>query len=68
MSRKRMTTLLIFIYELCPLIHIFTSFSEHNFATVGNILMLLGTIIEQVRGSVMYKNDNSTYLFLNYVP
>ena len=26
----------------------FTSFSEHNFATVWNILMVLGRIIEQV--------------------
>ena len=48
MSRIRMTTLLILIFELCPLIDIFTSFSEQKFATVSNILMLLGRIIEQV--------------------
>ena len=45
MSRIRMTTLLI---SLCPLIHIFTSFLEHNFSTLCNILMILGRIIEQV--------------------
>ena len=33
-SHIRMTTPLIFVFQLCPLIHICTSFLEHNFATV----------------------------------
>ena len=58
MSGTRMTTLLIFIFILCPLIHIFTSLSflEHN------SIMILGRIIEQSTWSVAYKNDNSAYL------
>ena len=44
MSGTRMTTLLIFIFILCPLIHILpsVSFLEHN------SIMILGRIIEQV--------------------
>ena len=62
-SGTRMTTLLIFIFILCHLIHIFTSFSflEHY------SIMILGRIIEQVNmdsWSVAYKNDNSAYLHL----
>ena len=50
MSGTRMTTLLMFIFKLCPLIKFFTSFSflEYNSITIRNSLMLLGRIIEQV--------------------
>ena len=40
----KMTTLRIFIFILCPLIHIFTSFLFLE----RNSLMILGRIIEQV--------------------
>ena len=42
----------------------FTSFSfrEHNSATVRNILMIHGRIIERSTRSVAYKNNNSAYL------
>ena len=58
MSRTRMTTLLIFIFYLCPLTQFFTSFSflEYNSVTIRNILMILG---------VAY---NSAYLFLKLCP
>ena len=67
MLRTKMTTLLIFVYLLCPLIHILPSFSfpEHNSVTIRNILMILGRIIEQVSTECAY---NSAYLFYNYVP
>ena len=50
MSLTRMTTLLISIFHLCPLIHICTLswFLEHKSAAVRNILMVCGRIIEQV--------------------
>ena len=35
------------------------SFPEHNSATIRNILMLLGRIIEQVNAESRCKNDNS---------
>ena len=38
------------------------SFPEHNSATVRNILMVLGRIIELVNADCRYKNDNSAYL------
>ena len=50
MSGTRMTTLHIFDFNNVPLSIFFTSFSfpEHNSVTIGNILMILGRIIEQV--------------------
>ena len=52
-----MTTLHIFIYILCPLIHIFTSFSflEHN------SIMILGRIVEQVNKECCIQEDNAAY-------
>ena len=50
-SRTRLTTLHIFVFLIiCPLIHIFTSFSftQHSSVTIRNILMILNRIIEQV--------------------
>ena len=42
--------LLLFVFCLCPLIHIFSSFlcPKHNSANVRNIFIVLGRIIEQV--------------------
>ena len=37
-------------------------FPEYNFATHGNILMVLGRIIEQVSADCRCKNDNSAYI------
>ena len=49
-GRMQERQLLIFILKLCPLIHIFTSFLflECDSASICNILMVLGRIIEQV--------------------
>ena len=45
------------------------SFPEHNSATLRNILMVLGRIIEQVNANCRCKNDNSANLgFSNYLP
>ena len=38
------------------------SFPEHNYATVRNILTILGRIMEQFTRSIAYKNNNSAYL------
>ena len=38
------------------------SFPEHNSATLRNILMVLGRIIEQANEDCRSKNDNSAYL------
>ena len=38
------------------------SFPKHNSATLKNILMVLGRIIEQVNADCRCKNDNSAYL------
>ena len=38
------------------------SFAEHIYATVRNILMVLGRIIEQVNADCRYKNFNSAHL------
>ena len=38
------------------------SFPKHNSATIRNILMVLGRIIEQVNANCRCKNDNSDYL------
>ena len=38
------------------------SFPEHNSATLKNILMVLGRIIEQVNADCRCNNDNSAYL------
>ena len=37
-------------------------FPEHSSATLGNILMVLGNIIEQVSADCRCKNDNFAYL------
>ena len=55
MWRTRITTLLVFILELCPVIHIFTSFSEHNFTTFRNTLMILGRIRTGQRGVLLVR-------------
>ena len=49
MSHTRMTTLHIFVFLLCPLLDIFTSFlfPEHNSVTIRNILMIHGRFMEQ---------------------
>ena len=38
------------------------SFPEHNSATLINILMVLGKIIEQVNADCRCKNDSSAFL------
>ena len=38
------------------------SFPEHNSATIRNILMKLGRIIEQVNADCRCKNGNTAYL------
>ena len=68
MSRTRMSNL-IFVFELCPLIKIFTSFLEHNFATVCNIFMILGRIIEQVIAEChVQERQLCISPFVNHVP
>ena len=61
MSHSIMTTLLVFIFLLCPLIHILLIFllMEGNSATFRNILILLGSIIDYAKWTVTCKNDNS---------
>ena len=45
------------------------SFPEHNSATSKNILMIIGSIIQQVNVDSRCKNDNSAYLgFLITLP
>ena len=50
MSHARMTTMLIFIFLLCPLVHILLHFlfMERNFTIVQSILTILGKITEMV--------------------
>ena len=57
-----MTTLLDFIFQLSPLIHIFNSFLEHDSTTIRNISMVLGRFITWSLWSVSCKNNNSALL------
>ena len=57
-----MTTLLVFIFQLCSLIHIFTSFLAYISVTIWNILMILWRIIEQVSMECLISRMKTAFL------
>ena len=58
----RITTLIFFIFLLCPLIHEFISFLACNLVIILNNLKIFGKIIEWVTTAAACWNDNSAYL------
>ena len=63
-SHVRKTTLLFFIFELSPLIPMFTSFLACNSVTDRNNLMILGKIIKLITAAVACRNFNSACFIL----
>ena len=71
MSHTRMSTLLVFVFHLCPLIHIdsLSWFLEHKSTTVRNILMVCGRIIElRVRVGLPQTNSSPPAILLLAAP
>ena len=67
-SHARRTNLLIFVFWLCPLIHIFTSFLHCVSVPMENILMILCRIIQQVNAKCLMNKKTLLFFILQLSP